>query len=448
MKHHLTPLAACLLGILIAITPAQARDTEKPDVWTLNQCIAYAREHNIQVQTQQVSSQLADVELEQAKASRFPTLNFSSNFGVSFQNTTTYNDFMEQSGKTSYSDNYGLNTGVTLYAGGKINNTIKQETVQNQAARYDIEQSQMDIEIAVTQAYLQLLYAKEALDIATQAVQLSQKSLERGEEMLKAGSISKGDLAQLQSQAAADRYQITTSQNAVESARLQLKQLLELNPEDEMNVEFPVIDQYTVLSPVPALDLVYQTALEELPQMKSSALSLESAQLAVDIAKAGYAPTISASAGMNTGTNSVSGTSYFEQLGTKLNENVGLSLSIPIFSGKQVRSNVSRAKLQNTNAQLQDQSTRKQLLSTIEQLHNDATAAQSQYLSANQQLEAATVSLEIVTEQFHAGLKNTIELITEENNYRNALSSQLQAKFQAVLALQLLEIYQNHPISL
>lgn len=438
-------VAIALLG---TAQTAQAQDTDKPEVWTLNQCISYAKEHNIQVQTQQVSSELADIELDQAKASRFPTLNFSSNFGVSFQNATTYNDFMEQSGKTSYSDNFGLNSGVTIYNGGKINNTIKQEKVQSQAAKYDVEQSQMEIEVSVTQAYLQLLYSYEALNIAELSADLSQKSLDRGNEMLAAGSISKGDLAQLQSQAASDRYNVTTSKNSVENARLQLKQLLELDLEDQMNVEFPTIDQNTVLAPVPPLAQVYQTALEELPQMKSSALGLESAELAIAIAKAGHLPTISASAGMNTGTNSAAGTAYFEQLGTKLNENVGLSLSIPIFSGKQVRTNVSRAKLQSTTTQLQDQSTRKQLLSTIEQLHNDATAAQSQYISANEQLEAANVSLEIVTEQFHAGLKNTIELITEENNYRNALSSQLQAKFKAVLALKLLEIYQNRPIYL
>ncbi|HPS24999.1 MAG: TolC family protein [Bacteroidales bacterium] len=437
--HSLSTVLASVL--LLIYLPAQGQEQAEP--WTLQQCIEYARVHNIEVQTREVSKAVSDVELEQTRAQRFPTLNFSSSFGVSFQNATTYNDFMEQTDAASYSDNFGLNTGVTLYAGGKLSKTIQQKQLDNTASGYDVEQALFDIEISVIQAYLQILYANESHKIALLAADLSRSQVERGLEMRKAGSMSKGDLAQLQSQAAGDNYQVTQTKNALSSAKLQLKQLLELDLEETFEVEFPDIDSLEVLNVIPNLASVYLAALDNLPQMKSSALSIESAQMGIEIAKASKMPTLTASASINTGTNSSAGTAYFEQLGSKISENVGLNLSIPIFSNKQVRTNITKAKLQSKSAELQDQSTRKQLLSTIESLHNDAVSAQSQYISANEQLQAAKISFEVVSEQFRAGLINTIELITGQNNYTSALSNQLQAKFQTVLAIKLLKLYQG-----
>ena len=439
---RLHSLSTVLASVLLLITlPAQGQEQAEP--WTLQKCIEYARVHNIEVQTREVSKAVSDVELEQTRAQRFPTLNFSSSFGVSFQNATTYNDFMEQTDAASYSDNFGLNTGVTLYAGGKLSKTIQQKKLDNTASGYDVEQALFDIEISVIQAYLQILYANESYKIALLAADLSRSQVERGLEMRKAGSMSKGDLAQLQSQAAGDNYQVTQTKNALASAKLQLKQLLELDLEATFEVEFPDIDSLEVLNVIPNLASVYLAALDNLPQMKSSALSIESAQMGIEIAKASKMPTLTASASINTGTNSSAGTAYFEQLGSKISENVGLNLSIPIFSNKQVRTNITKAKLQSKSAELQDQSTRKQLLSTIESLHNDAVSAQSQYISANEQLQAAKISFEVVSEQFRAGLINTIELITGQNNYTSALSNQLQAKFQTVLAIKLLKLYQG-----
>ena len=154
------------------------------------------------------------------------------------------------------------------------------------------------------------------------------------------------------------------------------------------------------------------------------------------------------SAGISTGWNSGTGTTYFDQLGNKLGESLGLNLSLPIFNGKQVRTNVRRAELQLESARLQDESARKQLLANLESVRNDAISAQQRYFASKAQLDAAAESFRLVTEQFEAGIKNTVELLTEKNNYINALSQQLQAKYQAVFAEKLLARYMNPPIEL
>ncbi len=433
-------LAAIALSL-----PAPAQNLHS---WTLRQCIDYARENNIQVKTQELTLESAEASLEQAKAAQYPTLNFSSSVGANFQNINTYNEYMEKNGGMSFSNSFGLNSGMTIYQGGRLRNTIKQQSLQTDASEYDLEQQRIDIEISVTEAFLQILYNRENLDLARQAEELSARQVERGEELFRAGSISRVELAQLKSQNASDKYQVVSAENALETARLQLKQLLELNLGTDFDIASPEIDDAVVGSPIPSLAVAYEEALATLPKMKSSELGIESADLAVKIAKGSAMPSISMNAGISTGYSSGTGITYFDQLGNKLGESVGLNLSIPIFNNKQIRTNVKKAQIQLDQARLQDESTRKQLLSTLESVRNDAVSAQHRYFAAKTQLESAEESLRLVTEQFEAGIKNTVELLTEKNNYISARSQQLQAKYQAVLAEKLLGRYMNQPIEL
>ena len=416
--------------------------------WTLRNCIDYALQHNIQIQTQEISRETNEASLEQARAAQRPTLNFSTSFGANFQNVATYNDYMEKSSGVSASNNYSLNSGLTLYQGGRLRNTVKQQEIQVEAAGYDVEQSRIDLEINIAQAYLQMLYNKEALDLNRQAAELSARQVARGEELFDAGSISKVELSQLRSQHASDLYQIVAAENSLESSRLQLKQLLELGLDEPFEPWFPEIGDEVVGAPLPSLSDIYADALASLPSMKSAALGVDAADMAVKIAKGSYAPSINLSAGLSTGWNSATGTTYFDQLGNKLGESLGISLSLPIFNGKQVRTSVKRAELQYASQQLQYESSKKQLLSTLDSLRNDAESARQRYFASKTQLQAAEESYRLVTEQFEAGIKNTVELLTEKNNYINARSQQIQAKYQAVLAAKILGRYMNQPIDL
>ena len=227
-----------------------------------------------------------------------------------------------------------------------------------------------------------------------------------------------------------------------------------LNPAISKNNGIGVI--YQEFNLVPSMSVAENIFLGEklggrfMPNFREMRRKAEEAMadLGVKIAKGASLPSLSLSAGLSTSWNSSTGNTYFDQLGNKLGESLGLSLSLPIFNGKQVRTNVRKAELQLENARLQDESARKQLLATLESLRNDAAAAQQRYFASKLQLEAAAESFRLVTEQFEAGIKNTVELLTEKNNYISALSQQLQAKYQAVLAGKLLARYMNQPIDL
>lgn len=419
------------------LNPVGVIRTVEPELlaapWTLRQCIDYAMENSLQVLSQQINKETADISLEQAKGQMLPTLNFSSGINAGLPGKTVGTTF-------------GLNSGYSLYQGSRLRNAVRQQTLEGEAAGYDLEQTKIDLEISVAQAYLQVMYCMEQLQIARDGEQLSRTQYERGEALMKAGSLTKGAVAQLKSEYASSTYQVVSAENALSTAKLQLKQLLELGMAENFDIIYPDIADDVTYAAIPDLEEIYGTALEDLPGMKSSRLAVESSELAVEIAKGAYLPSLSVSASAST--SAQLGENYGTRLAQGRNEGIGLNLSVPIFNGKQVRSNVAKAKLQNRASELQYSSTEKQLLNTLETLRNDALSARQKFLAATEQREASEKSYEIVQGQFERGAVTAVDLLNEKNNYIAALSQQLQAKYQAVLAIKVLGRYMNEPIEL
>ena len=437
---------ATILFIIIPSLVGFSQEGKPTSSWTLKDCIDYARKNNIQVQSARVNQKSSSVDLLEAKAQLFPSLTFNSSQGWGHQKIEqTDGKFKSQS---AYTGSYTLNSGLTLYNGGKLTRSIRKQEITNKAQGYQVNMAENDIEIAVTEAYLQILYANESLKTNRQTLETSAAQLARGKELLDAGSIAKSDCAQIEAQYSNDQYNVTMAENTLALNKLQLKQLLELEPTDSFDIYFPELDNSQVLSLVPSLGEVYRIALETMPEMKNSLLNVESAQLEEKIAAGNRLPSVSFSASVSTNHDSDSDHSFSKQINNRLNENLGINISIPISRNRQTKSAVEKAKLQTETARLEELNTRKELWKTIETLHQNVTASQSRYLAATNSVESATMSYNLVQEQFNAGMKNTVELLTEKNNYLSALQEQIQAKFEAILSLKLLNFYQNHPIEL
>ena len=441
MKRTIGTALICLLGLMSALSAAGQTSGQG---WTLRQCIDYARENNIQVQSSQVSLQSARVDLQQAKADRTPTLGFTTSQNVIHQKKENKNF----SSDGTYSGNYALNAGLTLYNGGKLKHSLRQQQIVNRSKEYEVEVARNDIEIAVTQAYLEILYANETVKTNAQTVESSAAQMERSKALLEAGSIARSDYAQMEAQYSSDCYQLTVSENDLAQARLQLKQLLELGIDSTFDVVFPEIDSSTVLAEVPRMEEVYLTALEVMPQMESGRLNIQSALAGERVAKADGLPTVTASAAIGTGNTSGTNYSFYHQLNNKLHESAGITVSVPIFNNRQARTSRAKARLETRQAELNYADAEKSLLTTVESLYQDAVSAQSRYRAATDKVRSAGLSYSLVLGQFEAGMKNTVELLTEKNNYLAAQQEQIQAKYQAVLSIRLLDFYRNVPIEL
>ena len=443
----------------ISATPAteQAAETSSlqlPDEWTLQNCIDYALEQNITLRKSRITAESTAVDVKTAKAALFPSLSFSTSQNMvnrpyqESSSTVSGSEIIRNNSKTSYNGTYGLNAQWTVYNGHKRLKTIEQEKLNNRAAELDVATSENEIEQTITQTYVQILYAAESVKVNESTLALSQAQYERGKELFAAGSISKADLAQLEAQVSTDRYQLVTAQSSLQDYKLQLKQILELDGEEEMNLYLPALEDSNVLSPLPTKTDVYQAALSLRPEIESGRLNVQASELNVDIARAGYMPSINLSAGIGTTNTSGSDFTFAQQVKNGWNNSIGLSVSVPIFNNRQTKSAVQKAKLQRETSMLNLLDEQKNLYKTIEGLWLDANTAQQRYVAAREKLHSTQTSYDLVSEQFNMGMKNTVELLTEKNNLLSAQQETLQAKYMAILNAQLLKFYQGEEIRL
>ena len=442
--------ACCVLGC----TGLWAQGTEAtadslPARWDLQTCINYALQHSITLQRNRINAQSAQEDVKTAKAEWFPALSGSvsqrivnrpnTNNGtiISGDNITT------SQSATSYNGSYGIDANWTLFNGGSRMNGIKQQKLNSRIAELAVAESANSIQESIMQLYMQILYAAEAVNVNEGTLEVSQATWERGKELYDAGSLSAADLAQLEAQVSNDNYQLVNAQVTLQDYRLQLKQLLELDGAYEMVLEMPELDNADVLTPLPSKDDVYRTALALRPEIESGQLDIEAADMGIKIARAGYIPSISLTAGIGSTNANGNDFTFTEQIKQNWNNSLGVTLSIPIFDRRQTKSAVNKAKLQKQTSQLDLLDRQKELYRTIETYWLDARSAQQQYEAATQQLKSAQASYELVSEQFNAGMKNTVDLLTEKNNLLNAQQTLLQAKYMALLNAGLLRFYQG-----
>lgn len=437
-----------VLSLCIVATLGAMAQQQPADPWTMQSCINYALKQNITLRKNRINTQSTAIDVKTARAALFPSLSFSTSQNMvnrPYQETSSIvsgTEILSSSSKTSYNGNYGLNASWTIYNGKKRLNTIQQEKLNNRVAELDVATAENSIEETITQTYLQILYANESVRTNESTLGVSEAQCERGRRLLAAGSIASSDLAQLEAQVSTDRYQLVTSQATLEDYKLQLKQLLELDGTQEMNLDLPAMGDETALIPLPDKMDVYQSALALRPEIEASKLSVQASTLGVDIARAGYLPTLSLSAGIGTNNTSGSDFTFTEQMKNGWNNSLGVTLSVPIFRNRQTKSAVEKARLQVQSSQLDLLDQQKTLFKTIESLWLDANSAQQRYVAASEKLRSTQTSYDLISEQFGLGMKNTVELLTANNSLLSARQEQLQAKYMAILNAKLLEYYQ------
>jgi len=418
---------------------------EKPAQWDLTNCIDYALKNNIQVQKSKISLLQNNVSTKQAKAQLLPNL-----YGTINQNFSNSPFLVGGGSSSSYSGDYGISSSLLLFDGGKTEKNIRQQKLLEQVGQFNVQYSQKTIQFSILQSYLQILYAAESVNIDSATVEVSKFQFERGGNLLKAGSISKVDLAKLESQYSSDKYLLVVAKNALETQKLNLKQLLELTVSDQLNIVLPTLNDIDILKPLPILQTIYENSRNVMPQLKSSKLNIQVAALETEKAKAGYLPKVNLNASIGTNHNTAlpGNLNFGQQLQNGFNDGIGLSVSIPIFTNRSNKSAVEMDRLSEKTSQLNLQDAEKSLLTSIESSYQDALSAQSQYVSANEKVKALQTSYDLIEQQFNLGLKNTLELLTEKNNLLSAKQSLIQAKYLSIMNVQMLNLYQDIPLEI
>lgn len=440
--------------LLIVLLALVSGSIQAQKAWTLQECIDYALQNNIQIQKNRLSEERGEVTLWKDKGALLPSLSFNTNHNVGYRPFTQVMNVVQGDMVTStksnvtYQGSYGLNANVTLWNGGINQKNIEAQKIQNEINRLTTEQSELTIQEQIAQLYVQIMYTKEAMKVSEQLAKTAQSQYERGREMYEQGQMAKADLVQLEAQLSSAKYDIVSSQTQLANIKRQLKALLELDIEKDFDIQGTLPTDEQVMALIPDGRDAYNKALESRPEIRSAELGIDAANMSLNIAKRGYLPTISANASIGSNHTTGNDAVWGKQMKTNLNMNAGVSVSVPIMDRRTNATNVKNAKLQQVNSQLELLDKKNTLSNTIEQYWISANNNQQSYIAAKARVKSTEASYELLNEQFQNGLKNTVDVLQGRDNVINAEQTLLQTKYNTLLNMQMLKFYSGEKMDL
>ncbi len=427
----------------VQLSLAQETSTK---VWSLQDCIDYAIEHNITIKDATLDKNLAEVDYSKAKSSRLPNLfgSASQNFSNGSTIDPITSDYVTDQ---IHSTNVGINSSMTLFQGNQLSNQIKQNKILLEQSIFLEEVEKNNIVLNILEVYLQTLYSKESIAIAENNVVASEKEVERAKARLDAGTIALGDYTEAQSQAATNKFNVISAKNDYQQYIIQLKQLLELSPLEDIQIE--TIDENMDLI---NLDIdknqLYNNAIGFLPEIQASNLNIAANEKELDIAKGGFLPTLSLTGSIGSGYTSINDNTFSDQFDVNFNQKLGLSLTIPIFNRNQTKAAVKTASINIDKAQIQKQNTEKEVYRKVETAYQNAISAQEQVIAAEASKVSAEQSYKLAQKKYELGGLSTTDLVLSQNTYTNAQQNYLQSKYLNILYHELLQFYQGNDIKL
>jgi outer membrane protein len=447
---------------------------------TLQQCVETGITNNLQVQQSGLQMQSDEIYWKQAKLNLLPNLNGSVSHGINQGRSIDpfTNGYINQSITTG---SYSLSSGVVLFNGFSLLNSVKQTSLAYQASKMDWQQAKDNITINIILAYLQVLSNEEQLQQAKNQLGLSKHQVDRLEVLNQQGAISPSDLSDLKGQYAGDQLSIINTQNALESSKLTLCQLMNIPYDKTMELE-KISTESLATKYEDTPDKIYSTALTQLALVKAVDLRKLSAEKGLKVAKGELYPTLSL--GANTNTNYSSAASqetflnsttvatsdyvtvnntqypvmsqvnnyssqkiaYGKQLSNNRFTSFDLSLRIPIFNSLQARNRVKQAQLTLKNSEIIAATTKTELQQNIEQAYINMTSASDRYKTLMDQESAYSESYRIAEVRFNSGLGTPIDYLTAKNNLDRANINLINAKYDYVLRTKILDYYQGKPL--
>jgi outer membrane protein len=441
-------LASGLLGLGLFNAPSYAQDSTGsplPTRWDLQTCLDYAKKNNIQINSLRLTELTARQNFLLSKAQREPTLTggASGTYTHSKNANPVVGGFQTQS---SWESSLNVSSGVTIYNGNFINNDIRQKNLEIESANLNILQTENDITLQITQAYLNILLAKENIVYVRDLLNTTAAQVDQGRKQYEAGSIAKNAYIELQAQYATDKYTLVTAQNAVRQNKLTLKQLLQLPIPDTFDIVVP--DTVISTEAVATLDTVEAAALRNRPEIKNGQIGIEIARYDLAKARAGYLPVLTASALLSTGYSNNQKDAYFKQIDDNFFQQIGLNLSIPIFNRRQVKTTVENAKIEIDQSRLNLKNVQTILAQAVEQSYINVLNAQGQYDAAVEGLRASQESFRIAGEQLKVGASNIVDYLQQKTLYTQAFQVYVQAKYNSALSIKIYDFYMGIAVKL
>tara|TARA_B110000046_G_scaffold112201_1_gene119338 strand:+ start:30695 stop:32143 length:1449 start_codon:yes stop_codon:yes gene_type:complete len=458
-----------------------ADNTAQNKVWTLQECIEYALDNNLQIQQNKLSQKLVDYDLKQAKYNVLPDVNGFISHAYNFGQTI--DPFTNQFANTQVQSNsFSASSTFTIFNGFRNVNTIKRNQAQLKSSQLDLEKIKNDISLNIANSFLGILFNQELLKNTESQIRITQQQIDRIEKQVKAGALPEGALKDINAQFASEELNVVNAKNQLNISKLNLAQLLRVESFEDFEIVSPDLSSFNRVKDLISPGALYLTALETMPEIKSAEFNLYSAHKNTQIARSSYMPALSVSGSIGTGYSganrqvvgfrdpqviqtgdftrsledvfTTTATPIFkdkpfsDQFSENENKSIRFSLTIPIFNRFGARLGVKRAKIQEQVSDLNYESAKLTLRQNIESAYNDAASALKRYKAAKKSVAALETSFAYTQERYNVGIINSFDFNNEKNRLINAQSELLQAKYNYIFSTKVLDFYQGGGISL
>ena len=411
------------------------------NIWTLEECINHALENNISILQAKNSLLTAEQDIVNARGNFLPSINSNISGGASYGNIELYaGEFVD---REFYSTSLGVGLSQNIFNGFRNINLLNQSKISLERNQFDLAKLKDDISLNVANAYLNVLFNKENLELANSQVKFSEFQVEQVKMLVDAGSEPESTLIETQATYSRDIQNLTIAENNHDLSLLTLSQLLQL-PYENFDIEIIEID-------TPSANLMYNDiqpilnyAMENRNEIKVAERDIELAKLGTKISKSAYLPNISMGYGFSATANFSNLTDdddFIDQINDNKGHSVNMNISIPIFNRNQTKAQVKKSKIQEETINLALDQVKINLESTIQRAFTDAKAALKSYEAAQMSLGSQELAFKNTQERFSLGALNSFDLEQSRIRLLNARSSLINAKYDFIFKTKVLDYY-------
>lgn len=428
-----------ILALVVTSAFAATGQQTQGEVWkiTLEDCVSFAIKNNNNLQSVSLNQSASQEVYEQSKMERLPGLNAS--VGETFSNSNNAG--------SNWSGNYSLNAGVTIFQGGYLNTTIEKNRLVTGQTMQRTTQYENNLIVQVLQAFLTALGNEELLRYQQAVLKASEEQVKQGKVRFEAGQLLRSDYLLLEAQYANDQNTLLETKISRDNSLNTLKNLMSINLSQSIEIVHPDDSALDALSILPSEEEVVSRSINTLPDLRISDYNVEIAKAGLQIARSAYLPSLSLNAGISTGhMNNFSG--FGTQLSDRLSEQIGLTLSIPIFNKNRTKSNVAQNRISLQQAELERDQTKLDVMQTIIQEYRSVVLAESKYQTSIIRQNAYLASFEAYRLKFEQGSITAVELLQQQNNYIGVMNEYIQSKYGFMLSRKVLDVYMGEQIKM
>ncbi len=472
LKRKLTLL------LLNLTTFVYAQHTSQP--YTLQYCIEQALQNNINIKQKDLSINTAKVDYLQSKLSALPSINaqFTNNYNTGFAINPLTNT--TQRDVTFRSNNIGINGSMVLFNGFQTVNTIRLQKSNTKAVELDVATAKQNLALQVANAYLQVLLNDEIVQTRKLQWNATNEQVNKQKRQFEFGGLSKVKYLQIKAQASNEEAQLVAAQTMLDQAYLTLWQLINIEPDTALKIEKPDFNQIKIESETKTAKQIYEDFLTRSTEISAAKQRVESARLNYSIALGGRSPRLTLGGGFNSfyTTQSTRGTGnpstsfqpigidsfgvpvyapftsysqtevvpFSDQFDKNLGKSIGFTLSIPIFNGWQINSNIKKQYINQLNASLTKKQVETDIYKNVNQAYLDFLSAQKKYQAGVSNYEANKETFDLASAQFELGALGTADFVQAKNQFLQAETTMLQNKFELLFRRKVLDYYLGKPL--